>query len=86
VPGPTLAENELLEVLLEAEEFDRDENVDESDELRPGPAFAVALIAGVTILDEGGAGWFFLKGSPAVSTNVLLFGAGSGTAHELSED
>ncbi len=73
-----------MEVLLEAEEFDRDENEDDKDELRPGPAFAVALAAGVTVLDEGGAGWFFMIGSPAASTNVRLLGAGSGTAQEMS--
>lgn len=82
---PTLVEKELLEVFLE-DEVDRDENVEESDELRPSPAFAVALAAGSTVLEEGGAGAsFFLIGSPAVSVGVLLFEAGSGTSHELSK-
>jgi hypothetical protein len=84
-PEPTLAEKELLEVFLEVEEFDRDDTEDEKDELRPGPAFAVVLTAGLTVLVEGGAGMLFLMGSPAFSTNVLLFDGGSGTGEELSE-
>ena len=71
-------------MLLEAEELDREDKDDEKDELRPGPAFAVALTAELTALVDGGAGGFFLMGSPAASTNVLLFGAGSGTARKLS--
>lgn len=74
-----------MEVFLEEAEVARDENVEESDELRPSPAFAVALAAGSTILEEGGAGPFFFIGSPAVSAGVLLFDAGSGSSHELSK-
>ncbi len=72
-------------MFLEAEEFDGDDTEEENDEFRPGPAFAVALTAGVTVLDEGGAGAVFLIDSPAVSTSVLLFGIGSGTGRKLSE-
>jgi hypothetical protein len=73
-----------LEVFLDAKEFDRDEMEEESEELRPGPAFAVALTAGLTVLEEGGAEAFFLVGSAAFSTNVFLFDGGSGTGNRLS--
>lgn len=84
-PGPILAEKELLEVFLEEEEIDRDEKAEDNDELRPGPTLAIALTAGLTVLDEGGAGVFFLIGSAPISSHVLLFDAGSGTGHNLSE-
>jgi hypothetical protein len=41
--APVLAENELLDVFLEEEEFDREEKEEESDEFRPGPMLAVVL-------------------------------------------
>lgn len=85
-PGPTLAENELLEVFLDEDEFDREEKEEENDGLRLGPAFAVVLTAELIVLDEGGAGIFLLIGSAAISTNVLLFGTGSGTVRCQNND
>ncbi len=72
-------------MFLEEAEDDRDEKTEDSDELRPGPVFAVALTAGLTVVVEGGAGGFFLIGSPAMSARVLLLNAGSETSHELSK-
>jgi hypothetical protein len=85
VLGPMLAENELLEVFLDAEELDRDRTEEEEDAFRVGPVFAIALTAELTVVEEGGAGRIFLIGSAAFSTSVLLFGAGSGTANRVSE-
>ena len=66
-------------MFLEETEFDREEAEEENDELRAGPAYTVDLTAELTVFDEGGAAGFFLIGSAAASTNVLLFEAGSGT-------
>lgn len=83
-PVPTLAENELLDVCLEAVEFDLLETEEENEVSRLGPFIAVALTDELTFVEEGGAGRVFFNGSPAFSTNVLLFGAGSGTGYQLS--
>lgn len=72
-------------MFLDEDEFARDETEDEKEELWLGPAFAVSVDAGLATLDEGGAVAVFLIGSPAVSTSVLLFDAGSGTGVNLSE-
>jgi hypothetical protein len=77
-----LAEKELFDVFRDAEEFDRDEKEEESDELRPRPMLAAALTLGFNILDAVGTG-IFLFGSPAGSATILLFAAGSGTGHNL---
>lgn len=76
---PTLAENEVLEVLRDDVDEDLVVVEDDREGIRGGPARVVAFTAGFTSLELGGAAGFDLTVSPALSTSVFLFGAGSGT-------
>ena len=79
MPDPTLAEKEEVDVFRDdVDDGTLEETDDENDVVRGGPASVVALTAGLTILELGGAAGFVLIVSPALSTNVFRFGAGSG--------
>ena len=80
MPVPTLAENELVDVLRDVADAVLDDVEDDSDGIRGGPASAVAFTAGATSLELGGAAGFVGFVSPALSARVFLLGADSGTS------
>jgi len=83
MPDPTLAENEDVDVFLETAPGTLRYVCEKEDDDILFRAWIADAIAGLTGAMDRGAAMAGLIGSPALSTNVFLFGAGSGTATDM---